>query len=548
MAGSTSGAAPVTVNPTTSATTLTVAPLSSSLGTPEVVTANVVDGNGLPVTVGTVTFSGTFNGAALAPQTVNVVNGAATATFPGSDFLLFGSGAFTAAFAGSSSIDDSSAGPVDFTVTKAVPNIGLSTTVASNLPVGTTVPVLATLTPPANVNLTITGEIEFFDNGTLFDTEPVKNGTASTTRILTLGSHVITATYEGDSDYAAASTAGLAFSIYRPTDDFSVGAGAGGFDSVSVYNSSGQVVFNPLYAFSPDYTSGVRVATADFNGDGIEDVALGSGPGTGSRVRILSGKDGSVLADFSPFGTSYTGGVFVAAGDVNGDGIPDLVVTPDEGGGARVRVYSGKDFSTLADFFAITNADGTPDMTFRGGARAAVGDINGDGFGDIVVAAGYGGGPRIAVFSGKGINRTSTPTKLVSDFFAFESSLRNGTYVAVGDINGDGYADIVVGAGPGGGPRVSVFSGEALLKGSLVRIADFFAGNPASRSGVPVATRYLDSDTKEDLVTGSGAGGDTVTAYLGADLTPANIDPTPYLQFDAFTNHPDDSDLGVYVG
>src|SRR5207302_10166194 len=130
-----------------------------------------------------------------------------------------------------------------------------------------------------------------------------------------------------------------------------------------------------------------------------------------------------------------------AAGDVTGDGAPDLVITPDEGGGPRVRVFDGKRFAQVADFFGID------DPNFRGGARAAVGDVNGDGTGDLVVAAGFQGGPRVAGFSGKTLS-SGSPRTLFNDFFAFEQALRNGVFVAVGDLDGDGKADVIAGGGP----------------------------------------------------------------------------------------------------
>ena len=79
------------------------------------------------------------------------------------------------------------------------------------------------------------------------------------------------------------------------------------------------------------------------------------------------------------------------------------------------------------------------------------------------MAAGFGGGPRVAIFDGASV-AAGAPRKLVDDFFAFEPSLRNGVYVAVGDLNGDGRGDLVFGAGPGGGPRVLAVSGAAALR------------------------------------------------------------------------------------
>jgi len=311
----------------------------------------------------------------------------------------------------------------------------------------------------------------------------------------------------------------------RPTKTFSAGSDAGGV--VRSYNPDGGLRF-AVTPF-PGFTGAVRVAEADVTGDGVADLVAGTGPGAASRVVVLDGVTRAVLFALDAFEATFTGGVFVAAGDVTGDGVPDLVVTPDQGGGPRVDVYSGAGFRKLTSFFGID------DPAFRGGARAAVGDLNGDGVGDLVVAAGFGGGPRVAVFDGASLG--GTPRKLVADFFAFEPTVRNGVYVAAGDLDGDGRAELIAGGGPGGGPRVSAFSGAELLRGNQTRVADFFAGDPAIRDGVRVAAKDLDGDDRADLIVGAGG---RVTGYAGASLV-ANPAPDPLLTLDALAG-------GVYVG
>jgi ELWxxDGT repeat protein len=317
--------------------------------------------------------------------------------------------------------------------------------------------------------------------------------------------------------------------------EFGVGAGVGGTAQAQFFNPDGTLRYS-LNAF-PGVAGGVRVASADFNGDGVADLVVGTGPGTPTQVEILDGVDKHVIFSINPFEPSFTGGVFVSAGDINGDGVPDLVISPDQGGGPRVRVFDGKTFAQIADFFGID------DPNFRGGARTAIGDINGDGKGDLIVAAGFGGGPRVAIFNGATLGPTGGP-KLVGDFFMFEPTLRNGVYVAAGDLNGDGSADIIAGAGPGGGPRVYALSGKDLLAGNQVQLANFFAGDPTNRGGIPVAVRNLDKDTKADLVVGDGAGaGSHVTAYLGKNIPVDGTPPEAY-EFDAFPGFTG----GVFVG
>jgi hypothetical protein len=169
--------------------------------------------------------------------------------------------------------------------------------------------------------------------------------------------------------------------------EFAAGNGLSG--AVNFYNPDGSLRFTSN--LFPGFTGGVRVASADFNGDGVADLVVSTGPGSASHVVVLDGKDQHLLFSIDPFEPSFTGGVFVAAGDLTGDGLADLVITPDQGGGPRVRIFRGGTFTQLNDFWGID------DPNFHGGARAAVGDINGDGKADLAVAAGFGGGPRVAL-------------------------------------------------------------------------------------------------------------------------------------------------------
>ncbi|MBX9627941.1 MAG: VCBS repeat-containing protein [Gemmataceae bacterium] len=313
-----------------------------------------------------------------------------------------------------------------------------------------------------------------------------------------------------------------------------VGAGAGGGPAVAVYNPDGTPK-RTFFAFESGFAGGVRVASADMNRDGTLDTVVGSGPGRVAEVRVFDGVTGNELFRTNPFG-GFAGGVFVAAGDIDGNGFADIAVSPDEGGGPRVRVYRGNGFTGLADFFGIE------DPNFRGGARVALGDLSGDGRAEVVVAAGFGGGPRVSTWDGAALAGGSL-RRPFADFFAFEPGLRNGTFAAVGDIDGDGRGDLIAGAGPGGGPRVLVFNGRELVAGRQTVLANFFAGSAAERSGVPVAATNLDDDTRADVLTGTGAGsGSRARAYLGKDLSPAGT-PSAFRDFDPFPGA-----SGVFVG
>jgi SdrD B-like domain/FG-GAP-like repeat len=294
--------------------------------------------------------------------------------------------------------------------------------------------------------------------------------------------------------------------------------------------------------------TGTRVLTTDFNGDGTDDTITATGGGASARIYVYDGKDGDelVAGGFSAFEAGFTGGVNLAAGDFNGDGKSDIVAAADVGGGPRVRIFNAAQFQSgadpaqgklLADFFGIE------DTKFRGGARVAVGDLNKDGTPDLVVSAGVGGGPRVAIYNGASvITGAAKPEKLVADFFAYETKLRNGAVVSLGDVNGDGTLDLITGAGSGGAPRVTVFSGNGIMMNqgaNSTRIADYYVnGDVTSRSGTNLTVKDLDSDGRADVVatTGTTAYVFTSTSISNNFLNPSTTGPKASATIDGFTD------------
>jgi hypothetical protein len=274
------------------------------------------------------------------------------------------------------------------------------------------------------------------------------------------------------------------------------GLDAGGAPEVSVFDlgrTAEQVA--SFFAYAPTFAGGVRVATGDVTGDGVADIVTGAGSRGGGHVKVFDGNSGATVHSFFAFDPAFQGGVFVAAGDVNGDGTADIIVGADAGGGPHVKVFDGKSLQLLHSFFAY-------DAAFGGGVSVAAGDVNGDGRADIITgtAAGF---THVKAFSG-------SSSELLVSFIAY-SGFQGGVYVAAGDVNGDGKADIITGAGPGAGPHVKAFDAA-----SNALLASFFAFDGGFIGGVRVAAGDVTGDGIDDIIVAAGPGaGPHVKAFKG---------------------------------
>jgi hypothetical protein len=219
-----------------------------------------------------------------------------------------------------------------------------------------------------------------------------------------------------------------------------------------------------------------------------------------SAYAVLTAADGAELFRVAPYGTDFTGGVRSVQADVTGDGVADLIAAPGSGVAPTVKVYDGVTHALVASFDAY-------ESTFAGGVNVAAADLTGDGKAEIIVGADLGGGPRVRVLDGATIAAAGGPTAIV-DFLAIEdSAFRGGVRIAAGDITGDGVADLIVGAGDGGGPRVAGYDGAALGQGVFVRaISDFFSFDPGLRGGTSVRIEDVTGDGVGDLLFGAGPG------------------------------------------
>ena len=304
---------------------------------------------------------------------------------------------------------------------------------------------------------------------------------------------------------------------------YATAADAGASPTVKVFDSRTNTQIASFNAYAATFTGGVRVAVGDVTGDGIADIVTAPGTGGGPDIRVFDGAAGfQLVREFLAYDARFTGGVYVAVGDMNADGFADIVTGAGAGGGPHVRAFSGKDGILLFNSMVY-------DLSFFGGVRVATGDVNGDGRADIVTGPGAGGGPHVKAFGG--LNRRS-----LTSFFAYDATFRGGIFVAAGDVTGDGKADIITGPGLGGGPDLRIF--DPALGGVLINETlpfppgqagqSQFTGNSLWTSGLRVGVTDLNHDGTLDIIVAPGSGKTPQVRILNGITLALEVNLLPY--------------------
>jgi hypothetical protein len=289
--------------------------------------------------------------------------------------------------------------------------------------------------------------------------------------------------------------------------DFAVGAPrasavclAGG--RVSVHSGRDGRVLRILRGTSSGEQFGAVLAAVDVDGDGTLDLAVGSPRSGGSRgrVQVFSGIDGAPLWSWDgALAGERFGEALCGVGDVDGDGHGDLAVGAPFAGGAgpaagRVTVYSGRTGGMLHSF-------GGQAFDLFGSAVAAASDFDGDGFGDLWIGAPLADG---AVFNGgSAFLRSGRNGALLAEAHGSAIGQQLGRWlVGAGDFDGDGLGDLVV-ASPGdhaGGVLAGAVEVRSAAGALLLRVV---GSAPGAQLGTVAMVGDLDGDGRSELLLGA---------------------------------------------
>lgn len=154
------------------------------------------------------------------------------------------------------------------------------------------------------------------------------------------------------------------------------GPGEGGGPQIMIFNNQGEQIGKSFFAFDKNSRGGVSVALGDLDASGDLSIIAGAGVRSAPEARVFN-YDGKLISKFLAYDKNFRGGVNVAAGDIDGDGVDEIITGAGKSGGPHVRVFDKSGKSAGPSFFAF-------DKKLRTGVKVAAADLDNDGLFEII--------------------------------------------------------------------------------------------------------------------------------------------------------------------
>jgi hypothetical protein len=224
----------------------------------------------------------------------------------------------------------------------------------------------------------------------------------------------------------------------------------------------------------------VHVGTADIDNDGTDEITTGAAEGGTPLIKIFE-PNGVEVRQFYAYDSNTKMGVIVAGGDINGDGIDEIITSLARGGPPLIKVFTPLGIM-LSSFYAYGE-------TTRVGVDVTSADVAGTSADEIITSPLQGGMPKIKIFNGIGV--------LSKEFYAYSKEFLGGVRVSAGDVRtGLAKSEILTVPASSAAQHIKIFTGtgsyivgEKFLEDWWIGYHDIAAGYGGSKAATSINRR-----------------------------------------------------------
>lgn len=267
-----------------------------------------------------------------------------------------------------------------------------------------------------------------------------------------------------------------------------------------VFKSDPEIkLLNEFKVFNANNVSGGNVLVADLGTDGVAEIITVGGINSLPRVTVRRA-DGSIIREFDVYNKLFGRGVNLAAGDIDNDGINELIVGTGYRAAPHIRIFNGYGEEKLipGGFFAF-------DKNYRTGVEVSVGDIDGDNENEIAATTAYHLENKIKFFDKHGKEKISFVPNFNIDI--------NSIQIALGNVFGDNRDELIISNKGLGLPKIYIFS---YLNNEFHLVKSFLAYNENFSGGVNISLANINNNDYDEIITGiNGYGGAHVRIFNG---------------------------------
>lgn len=266
------------------------------------------------------------------------------------------------------------------------------------------------------------------------------------------------------------------------------------------------------FLYGEDFRGTMNITVSDVTGDGkIDIIASPTANGT-SHIRVFNYANGrlSLITQFFAYGEELIIGSKVMTGDLDGNGVNDLIVAPQyELAGSNVRAYQ---YNSNTESFDLMDWVMAFEDEWRGAMNIRVADLDNDDQAEIITAPHGQGGPNVRIYE---YNNLSEQLELVDWFMAYSEVFHGGVDFVITNLDNDDYNEIVTTPRRSGGPNLRIYEYDPTKKGFMLR--DWaLTHNEEYRGQLNVAVTDLLGDGDSELIIAPremGTGGPNIRLF-----------------------------------